>query len=98
MTCFLESTPARPNFSISTCGSGSGCRPFLPVFGEMQEARARDMRRRVLGTAARRIGQIVAAIEHDPIGIVEALREDFGVDERGEDHAVILLAAGTEKI
>ena len=68
------------------------------VLVQMQEACARNVRCRVLGTSARRVGQIVAAIEHDPVWIVEALRESFGGDERGEDHAAILLAAVAEKL
>src|SRR2546427_8698201 len=120
-TCFLESTPACPSFSERAYGSGSGCRPLVPVFGdersssrcrkrapgmcdaayilvEMQKTCAGDVRCRILGTSARRIGQIVPTIEHDPIRIGEMLREDFGADERGEDHAAILPAAGTEKL
>ena len=58
---------------------------------QMQEARARDMRRGVLGASARRVGQIVAAIEDDPVGIGEMLREDFSADQRGEDHALIIV-------
>ena len=46
----------------------------------------------------RRVGQFVAAVEHDPIGVVETLREDFGRDERRDNHAAILLAAGAEKL
>ena len=57
----------------------------------MQEARARDVRCRILGAPTRRIGQIVAAVEHHPIGIVRALREDFGADERGENHVAIIV-------
>ena len=69
---------------------GSGLRS-RKILVETQEARARDVRRRVLGTPARRIGQIVAAIEHDPVGIVEALREDFCADEGSEDHAPMII-------
>jgi hypothetical protein len=64
----------------------------------MQEACARDMRSRVLAAAPFRVGEIVPTVEHDPIRIVETPREDFGTDERGEDHAAILLAADTGKL
>ncbi len=75
---------------------GSGL-PRGEIVVQMQEACAGNVRGLVLGTPARRVGQIVTAIEHDPIGMVEALREDFGADQRCEDHAAILLAAGTQK-
>src|SRR5882672_1996068 len=65
---------------------------------EMQEACARDMRRCVFGTPAAGIGQVVTAIEYYPIRIGEVLREDFGADERGENHAAILLAAAPKNL
>jgi len=57
----------------------------------MQEACARHMLCLVLGAPAHRIGQIVSAVEHDPVGISEMLSEDFGADEREENHVLIII-------
>ena len=70
------------------------------ILVEGQEARPGDVRSGVFGPAAPRIGEIVAAVEHDPIGIGKIPRKNFVAGERGEDHAVILpaLAARAERV
>jgi hypothetical protein len=48
------------------------------------------MRLRVVGAAALGGGEIVTAVEDDPIGIVEMPGEDIGSSERRENHSAIL--------
>src|SRR5712691_863983 len=60
------------------------------VLVEVQESGAGDVRLFVFRAPAGGIGEVVPAVEHHPIGIGKLPREDFGADERGEDHAAIL--------
>src|SRR5262249_37175577 len=66
-------------------GLGSG-----QVLVQVQEARAGNVRLRVLGAPALRGGEIVAAVEDDPVGIVEMPGECVRSGERREDHSAIL--------
>jgi hypothetical protein len=63
-----------------------GCCGQVSIHVRVQ--RARDVRLGVLRRAELGLGELVAAIEDAPVGILQMLREDLGRDERGVGHRV----------